>query len=88
MSGGGLGEALPAETMSFVEPAVKTIFDLSYFIIVTIIGLNVRLCRNRLQISLLIGILQLVFGVIVDTFSEVKSRVCLFSVLHQKADLT
>eukprot|EP00045_Choanoeca_perplexa_P018056 m.276491 g.276491 ORF g.276491 m.276491 type:complete len:2614 (+) comp17698_c0_seq3:125-7966(+) len=56
ISGGGLGEALPAETMSFVEPAVKTIFDLSYFIIVTIIGLN------------------LVFGVIVDTFSELRDE--------------
>eukprot|EP00049_Salpingoeca_infusionum_P018394 m.357042 g.357042 ORF g.357042 m.357042 type:complete len:2607 (+) comp17695_c0_seq1:174-7994(+) len=54
MSGGGLGEALPAFTESPSEPGWRTFFDLSYFIIVTIIGLNV------------------VFGIIVDTFSELR----------------
>lgn len=56
LSGGGLGEALPAETYSFVEPGYRTFFDLSYFVLITIIGLNV------------------VFGIIVDTFSELRDE--------------
>ena len=54
MSGGGLGENLPPDTYSYEETSYRTIFDLSFFILVTIIGLNV------------------VFGIIVDTFSEVR----------------
>ena len=56
MSGGGLGEALPAQTYSFAEPGYRTFFDLSYFILITTIGLNV------------------VFGIIVDTFSELRDE--------------
>jgi inositol 1,4,5-triphosphate receptor type 1 len=56
LSGGGLGEALPPESFSFSEPGYRTFFDLSYFIIITIIGLNV------------------VFGIIVDTFSELRDE--------------
>ena len=42
MSGGGLGEAIPIpDVMGFEAPAYKTFFDLSFFIIVTIVGLNV-----------------------------------------------
>jgi inositol 1,4,5-triphosphate receptor type 1 len=56
MSGGGLGEALPAFTEGFREPGYRTFFDLSFFILVTTIGLNV------------------VFGIIVDTFSELRDE--------------
>eukprot|EP00056_Hartaetosiga_gracilis_P010415 m.153526 g.153526 ORF g.153526 m.153526 type:complete len:2653 (+) comp13309_c1_seq5:67-8025(+) len=56
MSGGGLGEALPAFTLSFYEPGWRTVFDLSFFIIITVIGLNV------------------VFGIIVDSFSELRDE--------------
>jgi len=41
ISGGGLGEALPPETFGFGEAAWRTVFDLSYFILITIIALNV-----------------------------------------------
>eukprot|EP00040_Diaphanoeca_grandis_P037640 m.247298 g.247298 ORF g.247298 m.247298 type:complete len:2916 (-) comp33854_c0_seq10:851-9598(-) len=60
MSGGGLGEAVPTYTNGagfYNEPAFKfIILDISFFIIVTTIGLNV------------------VFGVIVDTFSELRDE--------------
>jgi inositol 1,4,5-triphosphate receptor type 1 len=56
LSGGGLGEALPTETHGFAEPGYRTFFDLSYFVLITIIGLNV------------------VFGIIVDTFSELRDE--------------
>eukprot|EP00039_Didymoeca_costata_P001936 m.56376 g.56376 ORF g.56376 m.56376 type:complete len:2661 (+) comp11036_c1_seq1:86-8068(+) len=57
MSGGGLGEALPIpEIYNFRGPGVRTIFDLSFFIIITTIGMNV------------------VFGIIVDTFSELRDE--------------
>mmetsp|Transcript_19552 Transcript_19552/g.58269 ORF Transcript_19552/g.58269 Transcript_19552/m.58269 type:complete len:2305 (+) Transcript_19552:63-6977(+) len=57
MSGGGLGEALPLpEVYSFRGPGIRTLFDLSFFILITIIGLNV------------------VFGIIVDTFSELRDE--------------
>ena len=42
ISGGGMGEALPFSPVhSFVEPGLRSIFDLSFFIIVVVIGLNV-----------------------------------------------
>ena len=61
MSGGGLGEAIPPVladengqmVAGFFESGYRTFFDLSFFILITIIALNV------------------VFGIIVDTFSEV-----------------
>ena len=56
LSGGGLGEALQSRTFSFHEPGLRTIFDLSFFIIITIIALNI------------------VFGIIVDTFSELRDE--------------
>lgn len=57
MSGGGLGEAIPFPVgYSFAESGLKTLFDLSFFIIITTIGLNV------------------VFGIIVDTFSELRDE--------------
>eukprot|EP00050_Salpingoeca_kvevrii_P002520 m.196116 g.196116 ORF g.196116 m.196116 type:complete len:2530 (-) comp10628_c0_seq6:379-7968(-) len=56
MSGGGLGEALEPETETFRTFGIRTIFDLSFFVIITIIGLNV------------------VFGIIVDTFSELRDE--------------
>ena len=54
LSGGGLGEALAPKTYSFFEPGLRIFFDLSYFIVITIIALNI------------------VFGIIVDTFSELR----------------
>ena len=43
MSGGGLGEALPPPAVySFSGPGMRTIFDLTFFILITVIGLNVR----------------------------------------------
>lgn len=59
LTGGGLGEALPysaAPVHSFADPGERTLFDLTFFLLVTIIGLNV------------------VFGIIVDTFSELRSE--------------
>ncbi|EGD81749.1 hypothetical protein PTSG_02461 [Salpingoeca rosetta] len=56
LSGGGLGEALPAATFGFAEPGLRTLFDLSFFILITTIGLNV------------------VFGIIVDSFSELRDE--------------
>ena len=53
LSGGGLGENLEYRTETFEYYGYRIFFDLSYFIIITIIALNV------------------VFGIIVDTFSEV-----------------
>ena len=56
LDGGGLGEALPQENYGFKEPAWRFFFDLSFFILVTTIGLNI------------------VFGIIVDTFSELRDE--------------
>lgn len=38
MSGGGLGEALAVEEFDFTKFGVRVLFDLSFFIIITIIG--------------------------------------------------
>ncbi|EGD74759.1 inositol 1,4,5-trisphosphate receptor type 3 [Salpingoeca rosetta] len=56
MNGGGLGEGLIPETFSWRDAGLRVIFDLSFFILVTIVGLNV------------------VFGIIVDTFSELRDE--------------
>lgn len=56
INGGGLGEGLVPEPFSWTRTALRTIFDLSFFIVVTIVGLNV------------------VFGIIVDTFSELRDE--------------
>ena len=63
LAGGGLGDALPFDatevygfSAGWYSPAVRTIFDLTFFIIVTTIGLNV------------------VFGIIVDSFSELRDE--------------
>ena len=56
LNGGGLGEAYPMETYGFQEPAWRFVFDLSFFVLVTTIGLNI------------------VFGIIVDTFSELRDE--------------
>eukprot|EP00040_Diaphanoeca_grandis_P037641 m.247338 g.247338 ORF g.247338 m.247338 type:complete len:2866 (-) comp33854_c0_seq11:229-8826(-) len=67
MLGGGLGEGIPwkynefvandTDATKFVDYApTRVLFDLSFFIIVTLIGLNV------------------VFGIIVDTFSELRDE--------------
>lgn len=57
MSGGGLGEALPIEDIfGPAEVERRTWFDLSFFILVTVIGMNI------------------VFGIIVDTFSELRDE--------------
>eukprot|EP00049_Salpingoeca_infusionum_P011225 m.193039 g.193039 ORF g.193039 m.193039 type:complete len:2533 (-) comp14875_c0_seq1:808-8406(-) len=57
LNGGGLGEGLGfPESQAFGAFTVRSVFDLSFFIIITIIGLNV------------------VFGIIVDTFSELRDE--------------
>ena len=67
MSGGGLGEALSyagirsvplfgTDTDMVVSDLLRIVFDLSFFILVTTIGLNV------------------VFGIIIDTFSELREE--------------
>lgn len=56
MTGGGLGEVLEPNQFDPVTPALRTIFDLSFFIIITVIAMNV------------------VFGIIVDTFSELRDE--------------
>jgi len=63
LSGGGLGdafgynEAVPAYAFhTSGMPAGRILFDISFFVLVTIIGLNV------------------VFGIIVDTFSELREE--------------
>jgi len=55
-AGGGLGEVLLPDTFIWSQVALKVIFDLAFFIIVTVIGLNV------------------IFGIIVDTFSELRDE--------------
>eukprot|EP00053_Salpingoeca_punica_P017480 m.168492 g.168492 ORF g.168492 m.168492 type:complete len:2590 (+) comp17217_c0_seq4:243-8012(+) len=52
----GLGTALPHNDPTFTDAGVRMIFDLSFFIVITTIGLNV------------------VFGIIVDTFSELRDE--------------
>lgn len=55
----------PPKNQDFLYYLYKNIYDLSYFIIITVIGLNV------------------IFGIIVDTFSELRdSKV---SLLHVEA---
>lgn len=54
-SGGGLGENMHQES-SFNSFMGRAVFDLAFFIIVLVIGLNV------------------VFGIIVDTFSELRDE--------------
>lgn len=46
MSGGGLGEALPPLQFGFQESGLRTLFDLSFFVLITIIGKAERL-RQR-----------------------------------------
>lgn len=44
LSGGGLGEAIPAENYGYAYPATKSmLFDLTFFILISTIGLNVQL---------------------------------------------
>jgi inositol 1,4,5-triphosphate receptor type 1 len=56
LSGGGLGEAVQEDGYSFEAAAERSIFDISFFVLITTIGLNV------------------VFGVIVDTFTELRDE--------------
>eukprot|EP00051_Salpingoeca_urceolata_P021905 m.350050 g.350050 ORF g.350050 m.350050 type:complete len:1958 (+) comp19886_c0_seq3:2025-7898(+) len=56
LAGGGLGETLVAEQRVFETFALRAIFDLTFFVLITVIGLNV------------------VFGIIVDTFSELRDE--------------
>ena len=60
LSGGGIGEGLGLEPYEFYEsnrgPFARMFFDLTFFILITIIMLNV------------------VFGIIVDTFSELRDE--------------
>jgi len=54
--GGGIGEALVIYDFDWKYLALRYVFDLSFFIIVIVIGLNV------------------IFGIIVDTFSELRDE--------------
>eukprot|EP00730_Choanoeca_flexa_P002797 TRINITY_DN11178_c0_g1_i2.p1 TRINITY_DN11178_c0_g1~~TRINITY_DN11178_c0_g1_i2.p1 ORF type:complete len:1472 (+),score=415.20 TRINITY_DN11178_c0_g1_i2:98-4417(+) len=56
LNGGGLGEGLVPESEVWWKALVRSVFDISFFILVTIIGLN------------------LVFGIILDTFSELRDE--------------
>ena len=64
LSGGGLGEAMAEDgPRQMFGPAgiggvagIKSVFDVSFFVLITLIGLNV------------------VFGIIVDTFSELRAE--------------
>jgi len=61
LSGGGLGDALPMDAVPIYDFFnsilwIRWVFDLTFFIVVTIIGLNV------------------VFGIIVDSFSELRDE--------------
>ncbi len=51
-----LSQAIPLIYGDFEEAAVRLLFDISFFIIVTTIGLNI------------------VFGIIVDTFAELRDE--------------
>jgi inositol 1,4,5-triphosphate receptor type 1 len=101
LSGGGLGDAL--KTIKREDSAMRTTFDLTFFIFVTIIGLNVvcvlspnyhflgtrviyraaRVCRFRGCLSIFVityhfaielstALPRFRFGIIVDTFSELR----------------
>ena len=54
--GGGIGDALIVFDFDWKYLALRYVFDLSFFIIVIVIGLNV------------------IFGIIVDTFSELRDE--------------
>jgi inositol 1,4,5-triphosphate receptor type 1 len=56
LNGGGLGEGLTAPNDDFWRFFWRTVFDLSFFVMISIIGLNV------------------VFGIIVDTFSQLRDE--------------
>eukprot|EP00040_Diaphanoeca_grandis_P002750 m.22601 g.22601 ORF g.22601 m.22601 type:complete len:2904 (-) comp13869_c0_seq1:198-8909(-) len=56
MSGGGFGEALPFDPFAYDNVVPRFFFDVTYFLIVSIILMNV------------------VFGIIVDTFSELREE--------------
>jgi len=55
-NGGGMGDSLNSPSKSWEDFAPKVIYDLSFFIIITTIGLNI------------------IFGIIVDTFSELRDE--------------
>jgi len=55
-AGGGIGDVILADTFNWANYAPKVVFDLSFFIIITTIGLNI------------------IFGIIVDTFSELRDE--------------
>eukprot|EP00056_Hartaetosiga_gracilis_P013189 m.216420 g.216420 ORF g.216420 m.216420 type:complete len:1714 (-) comp13804_c0_seq6:90-5231(-) len=56
MQGGGIGDGLVPELNSWEGNLARVFFDLTFFILITIIGLNV------------------VFGIIVDTFAELRDE--------------
>lgn len=56
LNGGGLGESLETGAEEGATPALRSLFDVSFFVIITVIALNV------------------VFGIIVDTFSELREE--------------
>lgn len=54
-----LSQVIPLVPQQFETSGLRILFDISFFIIITTIGLNI------------------VFGIIVDTFSELRDeRVC------------
>jgi len=55
-AGGGLGDVLMSDNLVWTTVGLKIIYDLSFFVIISTIGLNV------------------IFGVIVDTFSELRDE--------------
>ena len=58
-------QLVPLTPENFSVSAVRLLYDISFFIIVTTIGLNI------------------VFGIIVDTFSELRDeRVRLYTVIY------
>ena len=50
------GQVIGAHNYSFRGPGIRILFDLSFFIVITTIGLNI------------------IFGIIVDTFSELRDE--------------
>jgi len=56
MSGAGLGEVLEADQYDGLTPTLRGFYDVSFFIVITVIAMNV------------------VFGIIVDTFSELREE--------------
>ena len=60
----------PSQYGSFTEFGTRVLYEVSFFIVVTTIGIHLRL--SNLELDEISTGLNLIFGIIIDTFSEVR----------------